>query len=702
MTFFNPMVLFGLAAASVPLILHLLNLRKMKKIEFSSLKFLKELQKTKIRRLKLKKILLLILRTLAIIFAVLAFARPTINSNLPLLGNYANTGTVILLDNSMSMDVSDEYGNRFNQAKNSARTIIDLLKEGDEVAIIPMSNLQIESEYLLSRNLDYIKNELNNVKPSYATANLEKGLRTAEAVLENSLNLSREVFVLSDAQPNIFEREYKDSSIALKNVNNLFFMQIGNESKNIINNISIDSVALISQIFRKDKPVETEFFVQNHSKTKIDALSASVMYNGIRSGQRTLDLQPDEKKNIFISANASQIGLNSAYIEIESDALDGDNKRYFGFLIPEKPKIALVGTPAQTHFLSLALGAKFNNESLIDLARFNASDLARIDMNKFDIIVCAGGPYRETDFQRLEQYARGGGNIMIFADKDTPRDIFNLGISLLGFGGISDRVFSEEQPASFTKVDRLHPLFSGVFKGTTESKEIVESPKIYKAFTTLAGQQIIEIPGGAFLSESRIGDGKVLYCAVTADQTWSNFPFTGLFPTFAFRSSIYLSSKEQSAKFTKVGSSINIVVPRKYSAQSNFKVIDPNNTEYFIQAVQMPAGTTIALNNLQTPGCYKIYSNENDPVAVVAVNTDKSESDLNILGKSDIESNLEKILNKNVNVHFIDNISTIKNEVLRARIGTELWQIFVVLTLLCLLTEMLVAKYTKAEAGIEA
>ena len=60
MVFLNPLVLLGLAAAAIPLILHLLNLRKLRTIEFSTLTFLKELQQTKIRRLKLRQLLLLL------------------------------------------------------------------------------------------------------------------------------------------------------------------------------------------------------------------------------------------------------------------------------------------------------------------------------------------------------------------------------------------------------------------------------------------------------------------------------------------------------------------------------------------------------------------------------------------------------------------------------------------------------------------
>jgi hypothetical protein len=52
MIFLNPAILFGLLAASIPILIHLLNLRKLKKIEFSTLTFLKELQKIRIRKVK--------------------------------------------------------------------------------------------------------------------------------------------------------------------------------------------------------------------------------------------------------------------------------------------------------------------------------------------------------------------------------------------------------------------------------------------------------------------------------------------------------------------------------------------------------------------------------------------------------------------------------------------------------------------------
>jgi len=84
MLFLNPAILLGLLASLIPILIHILNFRKLKKIEFSTLIFLKEIQKSKIRKIKIKQWILLVLRTLIIIFLVLAFARPTLdNVSLP-------------------------------------------------------------------------------------------------------------------------------------------------------------------------------------------------------------------------------------------------------------------------------------------------------------------------------------------------------------------------------------------------------------------------------------------------------------------------------------------------------------------------------------------------------------------------------------------------------------------------------------------
>ena len=81
MIYQNPQILYALFALAIPIIIHLFNFRKHEKIYFSSIRFLEEI-KTKNRKKKnLKNILILLSRILALLFLILAFAKPYIPHN---------------------------------------------------------------------------------------------------------------------------------------------------------------------------------------------------------------------------------------------------------------------------------------------------------------------------------------------------------------------------------------------------------------------------------------------------------------------------------------------------------------------------------------------------------------------------------------------------------------------------------------------
>jgi hypothetical protein len=191
MTFLNPAVLFGLAAAAIPILLHFFNLRKLQIIDFSTLAFLKELQKTRIRRLKLTQLLLLALRVLIVGCAVLAFARPTIPTAFPGLGAKAKSSVVIVLDNSFSMELADERGVRMKQAKEAALRIIRSLGEGDEVALVQMANLDDRRYFEFTRDFGSLSEAVQNLPVAYTTGKLESALRLASRLCDNFLQISR-------------------------------------------------------------------------------------------------------------------------------------------------------------------------------------------------------------------------------------------------------------------------------------------------------------------------------------------------------------------------------------------------------------------------------------------------------------------------------------------------------------------------------
>ncbi len=695
MNFLNPLALIGLAAASIPIIIHLLNLRKLKIVEFSSLRFLKELEKTKIKRLKIKQLLLLILRTLLIIFAVIALSRPITEGSIPGAESYAKTSAAVLIDNSFSMDLSDENGNRFKQAKQTAASILDMLESGDEGVVLPLAN-DAEQKVSLTRDFSILKEDASKIQISYEKANVKKALRKIAALMEKANNINREIYIISDAQSNSFFRDLKDSLSLFQNPPIVYFAKIG-ISNQAVNNLSIDSLRVVNKIFQYGKLVEIEARIRNGSGKNVEGTVVNMFFNDRKVAQTNVDIPKGETKTISIAASPQTYGIVKGRVQIEKDALPTDNKRHFGFIIPDKPRVALIGSEENARFIQIALSEKTSGEKPAKLDRIGANEIKRVDLSDYKIVICAGGPYSKSDFQKIENYVENGGSCLLFADAEMEFNAFADGLKSLGFANLKEVEYGQEETGTIVSIDKIHPLFTGVFKGETDAEKIVESPDINKIYAVQSGQSIIKSTSGNFLSENLLGDGKIIYCSVAPNLDWSDFPLTGLFPALVYRSIPYLSSRNVVASSLTAGESLKIVLPKKISPEGAFKIIDPNGKEFFKEAAELPSGAILSFRELERLGAYSVIAQDDRNVAVIAVNHPKSESVLQYFDEDEIETNLQEIVGEKATISIIDKVKNIRKEIKETRAGSELWRLFVLLAILTAIAETLVARNTKSE-----
>src|SRR5688572_13850489 len=141
MTFLNPAILWALAAVSIPVIIHIFNLKRTKKIEFSTLMFLKEIQQSKYKKIKLKQLLILLCRIAFIILLVMMFAKPFTKGFLGTTGEKARSSVLIILDDSFSMQSRETSGNTFENAKAKVMETLNILDPNDEVFFTTVSQV---------------------------------------------------------------------------------------------------------------------------------------------------------------------------------------------------------------------------------------------------------------------------------------------------------------------------------------------------------------------------------------------------------------------------------------------------------------------------------------------------------------------------------------------------------------------------------
>lgn len=199
MNFLNPLFLFGLGAAAIPVLIHLFTRRKPHEVRFPSLVFLAEVNQSEIRRLRIKQWLLLLLRTLAVALLALALARPSLQGGAR--GGTAASTLVALVDVSGSMGAPDGEGRPLTAtARRVVESLLATLGPADEMLLVPYDRTPRPlSESPLAES-GRLRAAAEALAPSASATDHRAALELAARALQNSHALNREVFWVSDFQ----------------------------------------------------------------------------------------------------------------------------------------------------------------------------------------------------------------------------------------------------------------------------------------------------------------------------------------------------------------------------------------------------------------------------------------------------------------------------------------------------------------------
>jgi len=695
MTFLNPAVLLGFAAASIPVIIHLLNLRKLKVIEFSTLKFLKELQKNKIRRVKLKQWLLLALRVLIILLVVSAFARPTLEGiNIGGTTSAAKTTAIFILDDTFSMSVITPNGSYFNQAKQMIRDIISNLQEEDEAGLILVSG-DTEEELTLTSNTKSISDNIESIIVSGSSGTINNAVIRASEIIGESKNFNKEIYLLSDFQKNrIFIHEnISDLSRSLNKQVKLYSFDFSDKE---IKNISIDELDIKTKIFELNKPIIVESIITNHSNNFVVNQVVSLFINSKRSAQKSIDLSPNESKAVSLEGLIEKSGQNDVFVEIEDDEIIKDNRRYASINLPEQISVLLLyDVQSDINFINLALKSAQTDKSLnittkplngIESIRFEDYNVVFLIADKFD-----------SSPERLKRFVSNGGGLVMYPSSNASLQQLNSLFSELKLpsaSGISELKNDSNLAIDFDRFDSEHPLLQNIF--INENKKSIESPRIYKHIKVTSGGKgesvITLLDGSSFLSEYNYGNGKILLYNVSPTISWSDFPLKSIFAPLVYKSVIYLTAGDNVDPEYLAGESINFNVSKRTSP--GIRIVLPDNSEEFINL----NGDNLEFINYSKTfnnGNYRLYSGDR-LLETVSVNPDPAESIVDYITDADFDNYLNSINFKgsHIRVPIEDNPSDV---ILQARFGSELWRYFLMAAFLLALIEMAVSRAAKKE-----
>jgi hypothetical protein len=363
MGFLNPFALIGLLATGIPLLIHLFSQRRLQIVPFSSLEFLKRVERRRMKWLRIRQILLLVLRMLAIAFLFLAMARPIVNGALPFgIVSQGETTALFILDNSYSMGlnvrnqglgVSDEK-RVFDKAKNRALEIIDLLRRGDEGLLILASD---RGETIFDepvRDLNLLKKEIREAPLSFRNTDLRPSLELGLKILQESKKINREIYIISDFQRNGFQSLLEDPLLgqpilAGRTDVRINLIRVGEPNPD---NTSLDAVTFSDPLFIPKKPFNLRIQLQHHSGNGIDNSALPTPHSPLKTklqlfldgnlrGSREISFDSGKNTTVSFPLQFDDPGYHTGYVQIADDFLEADNQRFFSFSIPKEVNVLL-------------------------------------------------------------------------------------------------------------------------------------------------------------------------------------------------------------------------------------------------------------------------------------------------------------------------------------------------------------------------
>jgi hypothetical protein len=704
-TFLNPFALLALSAVGIPLLLHFFNLRQPQTVDFSSLAFVKELQKSAVQRVRVKEWLLLLLRMLAVACLVLAFARPTLTGQLASVGQRVRTAHAVVVDNSLSMTLRDDQGAYLDQAKRQARGILETAEAGDDVLVWPTAQSR-ERLPAPGTNLSVARQALDDVAPTAGAAPLSAAVVQAAQRLQESTAPRKVVYAVSDLQQSTLG---DSSATTAPEGSQGIVVPVGTRTHA---NVGITDVRVVSRIAEVGQPVEMEATLANYGSEPLNGYVASVYLQDERVAQATTALQPGQTTTVSFTATPQSRGWLAGRVEGEDDVLPQDNVRHFTLHVPQERRILVVrGEEQPTEYLDLALSSQMVEDRIaFRTTTIAEADLTTAELGSYDTVLLVGPRTLSSgEVSALQRYVEQGGGVMLFPNNQARPEDYNALLSALNggeFRGFSGSIGEQRAIATFDRVDREHPLFEGVFDPSQQSRRAeVERPDVYYAMNYrpagASEQTLIQLSNGfPFLQEIRHGSGVALTLAVAPTPQWSDLPVRGLFIPLLYRSVYYLSAGTSVAgEQLTAGRAGELRITGLPPETSALRLVGPNGVERTPDQRSLYGATLLQTGaNLHTPGIYDIWAADT-LVRRIAVNLAARESDVRTVVADSAAAQLGRVAGMPVRAigSEASTAASVAETLRTQRTGTEIWNVFLLLALIFLLAEMLVASQWKPE-----
>jgi hypothetical protein len=681
--FLHPEFLYALSLLAIPIIVHLFNFRRFKKIPFTNVRFLREISEETSSRSRLKHLLTLLSRLLIFSFIILAFAQPYF----PVDDVELRTGGAavsLFLDNSFSMEASTSEGTLLDVSREKARQVINSFKPTDRFQILSNEfDPSAQRFYTQEEALDLIE----KVTICSYSRSLPDILNRQSDMLQESIEGNRYAFIISDFQRSMITEDEiaADTSVIISAI----MVRADN-----VPNVSIDSAWFSTPTLQKGQPAELNVRLRGYAVEE-QSVSISLNVNGVQRAIATAEVVTGNESVVSMTFTPESAGWYNGELKIEDAPIRFDNEWFFSFLINDKSNIlTLAGKDSSSQYLR----ALFTNNELVAYEEVNYSAVDYSSLPQFDMIILDRLPEISSGLStELSKYVKSGNTLVIFPDSSAVKG---------NYAGISQKMEVEslgEWRASDDRVGVLNTedeLFDGVFDGGGRIGLNTDLPVVSASFilnerSDIAREELMTMASGEpFLVRYPSDRGSVYLFTVPLDRKYSNFGRHALFVPVLFR--IAMLSQGVNPLFYIIGD--DNLIDLGYRGENKDRVMNLMNRDLDFDIIPPirndVINTAIAINDeLTLAANYDLIENDS-LIRVLSFNFSRRESVAEYFDVDELQTVMQQ---RGINsIRFFNRAAgDLKSFIASGVDGIRLWKYCVILALIFLVVETLLLRFYK-------
>ena len=685
MEWVRPEILWGLAALIIPVLIHLLHLRKFRKVSFSNVSFLADIKKETRSKHRLRNLLILALRLTAIGAIVCAFADPYIpysenSQDASKVGNAVS----IYIDTSPSIDAIGEEGPLLQVCKTRASEIVERYSETDKFNILTNS---FAGSYAHFYSKDETLERISGIRTEPFVRNVESVISRSTDLLQKENDRVKTIYYLSDLQKN--SHVLSDPFLPDSNISIYFLPCLANERPNVW----IDSAWFNAPIATAGKPAELHVRIKHNALQRVDGLGLQLHIDGERKAIANFHLIPGLETDTILRFSHGQPGLNHAVLSIDDSPIQFDDTYFLGYEVVDQINIFhLTQDLFSKETKSLNRVYESSNASVNIETSESIPDSQTL--SSFDLIITNGlvDPTNGLT-ETLVKFASLGGTVLVIPDSSNSSSRANYLRTQFGFGSGSNWNLTES-PVSIGNLNVDHPLFDGVFSSTPKRMDLPSSDRCISRNISPDEEILGSMSSGlVFLSRIPVNNGGAFLFGSPLEKETGNLVNHALFVPILLR----ISEVSRSAKvhaFT-LGLDNALTLNFESNEEDEIRISSLDSSIVILPESRSAYGSTNLLlgPELDTPGNYFV---EIDKIQVLAfgLNADRTESDPSAWDIPTFRQQLSSFGWENASVLNVTN-ETISSVVGNLDTGNHLWWYLILVVIIALAGETILQKRWK-------